>query len=91
MESATGQPKWLARLVSEVGHVPARTVDRFLPGPDLDGDGSREVFVSWNGFEQRKRRNVMNVAAVSGASGAPFWRWSEDIHGPAETLQWWHA
>lgn len=91
LNPATGQPRWLARLASEVGYVPNRTVDQFVVGPDLDGDGTDEVFVSWNGFEQKQHREMMNVAAVSGASRALLWHWRQGVHGPAQALQWWHA
>jgi hypothetical protein len=64
-----------------------------IAGPDLDGNGCREVFVP---FYRRDRNGsaFLAVAALSGADGRTLWRWQ--LAGVPECdkdspLRWWNA
>jgi tRNA A-37 threonylcarbamoyl transferase component Bud32 len=91
IDVTTGEARWLARLIVDPEHAPSRTVDAFVAGPDLNGDGVREVFAAWRGFDPDLASGAMFVAAVSGADGRKSWQWVQPVSGPALSLQWWHA
>ncbi len=48
--------------------------DRFTVGPDLDGDGSREIFLAI--LEAAgSQKTILAVEAISGKDGRRLWRW----------------
>jgi outer membrane protein assembly factor BamB len=77
-DAATGEVIWSRRL----GHLPQNpvgsTIERFLVGPDLNGDGWRDLFVTT--ISERDGgvvagKSVLYVDAFSGRDGRPLW-WS---------------
>ncbi len=88
-EGGTGREIWNHKIVSM-----DMQVDSFIDGPDLDGDGVREVFavtLASNNF-------TIYVDALSGATGTPCWTGSfvprntrglnsSFVLGPPK---WWH-
>ena len=69
-------------------------VDRFSVGPDIDGDGHREVFVA----SLANRPTKLYVEARSGKSGESLWITPSVIRSDARLqdrfvgpLQWWNA
>jgi hypothetical protein len=85
-DGATGAVRWQRRLVQYVGSPNERNppalhpVSRFLVGPDLDGDGHREVFVVSVDIQAGKTRRsvgtripVLAVDALSGKDGHSLW------------------
>jgi outer membrane protein assembly factor BamB len=66
-------------------------VDQFVVGPDLDGDGHRELFAAWDGYDEAAAKHGLFVGALSGATGAMLWRTHQVGVGAASALAWWHA
>jgi hypothetical protein len=66
-----GEDRHAGRLVS-----PAM---RFIVGPDLDGDGYRELFVASLGEDRADRTGECSlyVDALSGQDGRPLWWWRQ--------------
>jgi len=91
LDAATGASLWESRLMVDFMNTAHRAADQMKEGPDLDGDGRREVFVSWTGYEDRAGRGSVYVAALSGQDGRKLWQWSQPMLGPALPLQWWQA
>ena len=65
---------------------------RWTVGPDLDGDGYREIFATWIGDDTGKPS--LTVAAFSGRDGATLWRWTQPGANFGENKQespmcWW--
>jgi serine/threonine protein kinase len=97
IDAATGQTRWLRRLWFNGSWQPREQL-RFIFGPDLDGDGEREVFVAWIG-EYRYRTpndppNYLCVEALSGKDGHTLWRWRKQvppysINDGLKPLLWW--
>jgi len=91
LEGATGRTRWQRRLQQTGPYVPP-AIDRLISGPDLDGDGHREVFAAWIGSEQA---HALKVVALSGQDGRALWRWRDSIGGSrmvpdaSGPLQWW--
>jgi serine/threonine protein kinase/outer membrane protein assembly factor BamB len=89
LEGSTGQSLWKQRLVSI-----DKQIDSFIVGPDLDGDGAREIFTAtFAGLSFD-----VYIDAISGADGKIVWSNSfeqrnvngmnaEFVMGP---LQWWN-
>jgi serine/threonine protein kinase/outer membrane protein assembly factor BamB len=79
LDGATGQSRWQRRLCRAYGW--SAETDGFahlLVGPDLDGDGHREVFtaalIQGQTFGAAEKRWFLLVAAVSGADGRVLWQ-----------------
>jgi hypothetical protein len=100
LDGATGQARW-----HRDQHIAVDTLkaERFLTGPDLDGDGKAEVFLAsleLKEFQYLADRhgnlatyNVF-VEALSGADGAKLWLWVGGFTCAGRTgslgpLQWW--
>lgn len=88
-DAAAGTAKWTRTLVTLDAQV-----DYFVDGPDLDGDGTLEIFAATC---DPKGQNLY-VDALSGATGKTFWSGTKPI--PSESkidslriigLQWWHS
>jgi hypothetical protein len=104
LEGATGATRWARQLGrSHSLRMRCRNTLRLLPGPDLDGDGRRELFVAsllvpWRpGFWQPLD---LYVDALSGADGRSVWWWRQPLTGPTSgglwgaglgPLGWWPA
>ncbi|HEY2253314.1 MAG TPA: VCBS repeat-containing protein, partial [Planctomycetaceae bacterium] len=101
---ATGHTLWQRRLRSmgfsmSSGSGGATPV-RFVVGPDLDGDGHRELFVASLGavlHVPQADEHFLQVDALSGKNGAVLWRWLQKSAAdpkpfePSGRLQWWQA
>jgi serine/threonine protein kinase/outer membrane protein assembly factor BamB len=85
LDGATGASRW-RRLLKTID----RQIDHFQVGPDLDGDGQREIFVA----TLVGARYSLFVDALSGRDGQTL-RWSERNFGPKsvwiDRLDWWHT
>lgn len=86
----TGQTLWKRRLVTMDSQI-----DHFLAGPDIDGDGHRELYVvTAEGVDHR-----VHVDALSGHSGATLWHSSQSPPPSNNSSrnfylqppQWWQA
>jgi tRNA A-37 threonylcarbamoyl transferase component Bud32 len=82
LDAVTGDSRWQCRLGRSHGG-PAKEgeyeLTHFLVGPDLDGDGSRDVFCAFLILGEyvdditHLRKNDILVAALSGKDGRIFW------------------
>ena len=73
LDGGTGASRWQRRLLFGREHDIPR-LDRFATGPDLDGDGCRELFAVWTAWDSALRKNVLAVRALSGRDGRTLWR-----------------
>ena len=84
LDGPTGKTRWQRSMVTM-----DQQVDRFTVGPDLDGDGCREIFVATLSGTQHN----LFVDALSGKDGRTLW-WSKQPLGGEEQyvgpLRWWH-
>jgi tRNA A-37 threonylcarbamoyl transferase component Bud32 len=101
LDGATGEARWQKRWKSNSASL--EQPDQFVLGPDLDGDGQREVFVasfarkhSRTGPDQRSTSwHHLFVHAVSGKDGRILWAWDRAV--PYSTtsrigaLLWWQT
>jgi hypothetical protein len=62
-----------------------------MAGPDLDGDGSRDLFVAAVGYDPGFDKQSLTVVAVSAAEGRVLWRWRQAGGHDLRTLRWWQA
>ncbi len=96
LDGATGQSRWARRLArAHRGAVESSGVAHLLAGPDLDGDGCRDVIMAaligaptfepepWNATETM--RPHLFVAACSGADGQTLWQYLQPID-PSQPL-----
>lgn len=80
LDAATGESRWRHHLLGAYrGSGEDNGVAHFLVGPDMDGDGSREVFtaalIDHPSAEDPKRLSRwLLVAASSGADGQTLWQ-----------------
>lgn len=90
LEGASGNELWQRRLVTM-----DQQVNHFVAGPDIDGDGSRELYVATlEGTETR-----MHVDALSGKTGASVWHSAQGLPPGGNfgqdyyltPLLWWRA
>jgi outer membrane protein assembly factor BamB len=91
-DGATGQRRWLYQFpTAQQFLLPGLRPFQVTVGPDLDGDGQREVFLA-SVFAARpgEDRRVF-VEALSGSEGRPLWRWSHALWGGEGlgALSWW--
>jgi tRNA A-37 threonylcarbamoyl transferase component Bud32 len=91
LDGKSGTNRWRRLVWAEHFFGGAWNVDQFTVGPDLDGDGNRELFAAWEGYDERSRKHGLFVAALSGATGAMLWQVHEPAVGATSTLAWWHA
>jgi hypothetical protein len=84
LDGATGQPRW------QVGD--GRTPAEVVVGPDLDGDGCRDLFfaaiIDGKRFGRPKGTPMLLVEARSGKDGRAFWRRAEVLLDDVNT-EWW--
>jgi tRNA A-37 threonylcarbamoyl transferase component Bud32/outer membrane protein assembly factor BamB len=79
LDGATGQSRW-RRLLTRAsgGFAENNGIANFIVGPDLNGDGKREVFtaalVRGHMFGESHNIFFLQVAAVSGADGRVLWQ-----------------
>jgi hypothetical protein len=81
LDGATGEPRW------QVGD--GRTPREVLVGPDLDGDGCRDLFfagiIDGERFGRPKGAPLLLVEARSGKDGRAFWRRAEVLREDVNT------
>jgi outer membrane protein assembly factor BamB/tRNA A-37 threonylcarbamoyl transferase component Bud32 len=82
LDGATGKVRW-ARRLTRARQGPQKT--QFILGPDLDGDGRREIFVAsliWGEtFDYPKDTTLLVVSACSGADGRVLWQSRQPVTG----------
>jgi hypothetical protein len=88
LDGATGQSRWRTRLARAWGgSAESNGIAHLVAGPDLDGDGHREVFsaalVSGRTFGPEEKALFLQVAAVSGADGRVLWQDVRPVSGDA--------
>jgi outer membrane protein assembly factor BamB len=82
LDGATGGRRWRHEFPTVVQDSQrAGQWLRLTAGPDLDGDGRREVFVASRYRFPISERQRLFVEALSGADGRPLWRWSHPFWG----------
>jgi outer membrane protein assembly factor BamB len=80
LDGATGHVRWHRRIQAK-----HQQVDRFLVGPDLDGDGTRDVFAATLVARNVDAANFwLYVDALSGRDGRTIW-WTEQRLGDSYT------
>ncbi|MCL4180930.1 MAG: DMT family transporter [Verrucomicrobia bacterium] len=90
-DGGTGSNRWHRLLDARDHFGPRWNADQFIAGSDLDGDGWREVFVAWDGYDHPSRKHGLFVGALSGADGRWLWRVHQPGLDDARALAWWHA
>ncbi len=101
LDAATGALRWRRRLR---GSTPKGMfqLEQFVVGPDIDGDGRRDLFVASFGQPHREdpgegnyTHHYLYVTALSGRDGRTLWWWREHLRrGEAdgiEPLRWWQT
>ncbi|MCY3017972.1 MAG: protein kinase [Planctomycetota bacterium] len=78
LDAATGQPRWQRGLKTAQNHL---ACDHLIVGPDIDGDGSRDLFVG-TAVQYHAGQSVF-VDALSGKDGHALWWWASKAQG------WW--
>lgn len=89
IDGTSGRPRW-SRVLNQADFPQSVPEDsRFRSGPDLDGDGVREVMAVFPAYEKVTASYGIRAVAVSGATGKILW----DRHHPGlagvRTLAWW--
>ncbi|HEV3417431.1 MAG TPA: protein kinase, partial [Pirellulales bacterium] len=91
LDTATGNARWSQPLLGTNTFVATPAI-RLLIGPDLDGDGYREIFAAWVGHSPQNGFSLI-VAAFSGRDGRTLWRWMQPGVTPGADVQaglcWW--
>jgi serine/threonine protein kinase/outer membrane protein assembly factor BamB len=90
LDGATGRPRWPEPASVErwrEGH----TCLGLVVGPDIDGDGHRDLFVASQGtFDVHGTTNLLFIDALSGKDGRLLWSWRpQSLAGEVGPLQWW--
>jgi tRNA A-37 threonylcarbamoyl transferase component Bud32 len=99
LDGATGKTRWHRRLRTLIT-TPPQQLDEILAGPDLDGDGTRELFVSsyalphtLDSASGSYEISSLFVTALSGTDGRTLWWWRQRLRGldvrPRAPLQLW--
>lgn len=91
LDGKSGSNRWHRLLWAQEFFGGAWNVDQFTVGPDLDGDGHRELLAAWEGFDASRGKHGLFAAALSGANGATLWRTHHPGVGSPNALAWWHA
>jgi hypothetical protein len=81
LDGRDGRERWSHRLLTDRDTTPAR---QFVAGPDVDGDGFRDVFVASFRRDDSPHRGNINpgalfVDALSGRDGRSLWWWSQRV------------
>jgi serine/threonine protein kinase len=90
LDAASGTQRWETILHDAAFPQSIPSEARFLPGPDLDQDGSRELFVMLPAYDHANSRHGVLAAALSGADGSILWRRHHPAVGGVRSLAWWH-
>jgi hypothetical protein len=82
LSGTDGTARWMRRLRTSEGQ-PA--LKYFMAGPDIDGDGRRDVFAVSFGSERRTDRTSLEnallcVDALSGSDGRTLWTWHQRLN-----------
>ncbi len=89
LDGATGETRWKKRLSGAARNQQPAQSDRIILGPDLDGDGCREIFAA--SHDQRTGR--VYVDALSGRDGRLLWSNQEIVYPCFQasifSLRWW--
>jgi outer membrane protein assembly factor BamB/tRNA A-37 threonylcarbamoyl transferase component Bud32 len=92
LEGATGQSRWRSRLSRGYrGAAEYIPIAHFVVGPDLDGDGCRDIFTAAlideaSSDQTQRLSRWLVVAANSGADGRILWRSLRPVDGDAQGL-----
>ncbi len=81
LNGSNGFARWSRRLRTAEG---CPWLDRFVAGPDIDGDGLRDVFVVSFSSDRRTDRTslenmVLCVDSLSGKDGRTLWSWNQPL------------
>lgn len=88
-DARTGQVRW-ETLLHEGDHPQSIPSDaRLSVGPDIDGDGCRDVFAVIPGYDRGTQKHGVLAAALSGAKGKILWTRHHPGVGGARDLAWW--
>lgn len=86
---STDVAKWKCNIVNIDS-----AINYFIDGPDVDGDGTREIFAATGD----SRTNLLRVDAISGVTGSILWSGSQEINCNTTFesfqivgLQWWQG
>lgn len=91
LEGATGARRWWQSLY-EGDHPPSTpSGTRMVVGPDLDGDGRRELIALLPEYDRGTRRFGVRAVALSGKDGSPRWSRHHPGIGGIRSLDWWQA
>ena len=93
LDGPTGRPRWLRHL-RQNPEIIDKQVDRFVVGPDIDGDGARDLFAASIASGAGFREAALFVDALSGRDGRTLWWWrrplARHIDGVGR-MDWWPA
>jgi hypothetical protein len=90
LDGATGNRRWQCPLWDTgADHPPI--IGSVVAGPDLDGDGSRELFVTAVGHDAATDKEWLSVVAISAAEGRVLWRWQQAGRHDVRPPRWWQA
>ncbi len=90
LDATTGQPRWETHLHDGDHPQSIPSGARFLPGPDLDRDGSRDLFAVLPSYDRTSKRHGLLAVALSGSDGSIIWRRHHPGIPGATSLAWWH-
>ncbi len=89
LDGATGERCWKQRLSRSPTNCPPPEPDRIVLGPDLDGDGYREIFAASYNWETHH----FYVDALSGQDGRILWSNQQSTFNAGQAgilpLRWW--
>jgi serine/threonine protein kinase/outer membrane protein assembly factor BamB len=91
LDGATGRVRWEEPVWIERHYSQEQPIDQMVEGPDLDGDGQREIFLVWTGDNTGRGGVGLMAAALSGENGKTLWRTSLGPATEPGPLQWWRT
>jgi outer membrane protein assembly factor BamB len=90
-DAAGGRVLWQHAVQTYAERRMSPAVDRFVIGPDLDGDGHRELFVVSEGLDARGTPTTVHIDALSGEDGHAVWWQRLPFAGKPGQARWWDA